>query len=692
MQAAVSGLKAAQAGLGAASNNISNVNTPGYARTRVDQTTGATAGRISGVVVGETVRVADRFLELTVHRRAGAAGGSEVRAEYLDQVQSLLGEPGAESGLPNRLDQVSATAIAMSAPGAANETSALFVSAVQDAVTTIQQLGRDVTVIRDDVETEVGDTVSRINSLLKQVGDFNDQVVRLEQSGGSPSSPEGLRNSALEELGRLIEIVPRVQPSGRINIDTVTGVPLVDSYPRHISYASSNSGSLAQFPAMTIRYLDATGNPGAATGETITSTSIGGKLGGLLDLRDRVLPGFSEEVGSLMQAFAQSLNSASNAASATPAPNSLVGRTNGLIASDQLNFTGQAQFAVTDANGILVATTTVDFDALGAGATINDAITAINAGLGGAATASFTNNRLSLTATSAKQGVVVADVSGDASSRAGIGFSQFFGLNDVVRSSADPLTPSGFRITDPHGFTTGSATNLVLRDAGGRVLATHDINMTAGGTMGDILTNLQASPLAAHGNFSLDNLGRFRFDPTSASSGAVVAISGDTTDRFGTGLGFGALSGLTSQSMPLDSVSVRQELVSSPTRLPIALLQQNVVVGSAALGGADRRGADIFNSQLNARMDLGRNGTVSLPEFTAKIVTRVSREANQAQVINVNAASRFDDAVNRRNSFSGVNIDEELASMVQLQNSYAAAARVLTTSREMYDTLMDMLG
>ena len=47
--------------------------------------------------------------------------------------------------------------------------------------------------------------------------------------------------------------------------------------------------------------------------------------------------------------------------------------------------------------------------------------------------------------------------------------------------------------------------------------------------------------------------------------------------------------------------------------------------------------------------------------------------------------------MNRRDSFSGVNLDEELSQMVVLQNSYSAAARVMTTANQMYDTLLDMV-
>src|SRR5689334_5375479 len=103
---AISGLSAAQAGLRSVSNNIANVGVAGYARERVNLSTGVTSGKVSGVVVGEPTRVADRFLEATVYRRSGDYGRAEVSANYLDRLQSLLGEPGASSGLPARLDAI----------------------------------------------------------------------------------------------------------------------------------------------------------------------------------------------------------------------------------------------------------------------------------------------------------------------------------------------------------------------------------------------------------------------------------------------------------------------------------------------------------------------------------------------------------------------------------------------------------
>ena len=50
----------------------------------------------------------------------------------------------------------------------------------------------------------------------------------------------------------------------------------------------------------------------------------------------------------------------------------------------------------------------------------------------------------------------------------------------------------------------------------------------------------------------------------------------------------------------------------------------------------------------------------------------------------------FNSLQQRFNEQSGVNIDQEMANLLTLQNAYAANARVLSTVKDMFDTLMKM--
>lgn len=363
-----------------------------------------------------------------------------------------------------------------------------------------------------------------------------------------------------------------------------------------------------------------------------------------------------------------------------------------MVGGDRLGFTGSATFAVLGTSGKLVASTTVDFSGLGAGATVNDAVTAINAGLGGAATASFTGGVLTLKATGGGgNGVAIAQTPGTPSDRAGIGFSQFFGMNDLVRSDTSTLTPSGFTASDPHGFGPGETANIVLRDVSGRALTSYTLTGSVGPTIGDLVTELNASPLSKYGSFALDQRGRVEFSPLTGLSGAVLSVPSDSTNRFGSGVSFSSLSGLTGATSGLGQAKVRGDINVNPNKLPLAMLDTTAAVGTKAVGAGDIRGATGFVDRLAKTIDLGKDGVVTLDHVSSALLGGAGLQASQAKTNLDNATSRRDDAINRRDSFSGVNIDEELSQMVVLQSSYSASARVISTASSMYDTLLAMI-
>lgn len=686
---AVSGLGAAQAGLRTVSNNIANVGTPGYARERVSLSTSVTAGSIGGVTVSEATRVADRFLEATVYNRSGDSGRAQVTSDYLDRLQSLLGAPDSETALPARLDDVVASATALTAAVGSKESAGVFVDDVEDAIRSMQQLGGDISGLRADVESEVGYTVERINGLLERIYDLNSTVSRMDGLGRSSAGAGDQRMAAIEELSSLVAINVRHQSDGRVTIDTASGEVLLDRRLRQLEYAPSSAAfALPDYPPIEIRFAEARGQEAVATGERIDSAAVGGKLGGLIDLRDRALPNMSEQLGQMFSGFAYGLNAATNAATTVPAPSNLQGRQTGLVGTDRFGFSGTAHFAVTANDGSLVAKASVDFDALGAGATIDDAVAAANGALGGAGTLSFTNGVMSFSANGAGNGVVIAQDEAAPSERAGTGFSHFFGMNDVVRSDASSLVPSGLTAGDPHGFSAGETAEIVLRDASGRSLTRYTLSMT-GPTMGDIVSELNGSGLGNYGDFSLDDRGRILFDANPDVHGAVISIPSDSTNRFGTGRSFSALSGLSGIHAGLSQAEVPTSIASGGG-LPRAFLSDTAAVGEIALGRADNRGAALLVDGLQSEIDFGKDGMATLERFASSLLGSTGTAAAQAADSFADATARRTDAVTRRDSFSGVNLDEELAQMVVLQNSYSASARVISTIEEMYDALLAM--
>ncbi len=693
LSSAISGLSASQAGMQTVSNNIANVNTTGYARQKVSLATSVSGGQVTGVVVGEPSRVADKFLENAVYQRAGTSGRADVVNTYMDRLQSLLGSTTSTSSLTARLNAISSAVSEISGLNGSAQSIALFTGNIDDTLDTLNGLTKDVSSLQADVETDVGSTVDRANVLLQKINSLNDEVARLQGLGQSTSGVADQRMSALQELSGLMNVTVREQSDGRVFIDTASGQTLLDKRLRQLSYNSGAGASQATYSSIDIRFAADDGTMGASTGEKIDSTSVGGKLGGLLDMRDRVLPQFNEQLGQLFSGLAETLNKVSNEGTTLPPPNTLTGQANGLTGSDRLGFTGKATFAVLGKDGTLVNKVTVDFDALGSGATVDDAIAAINAGLSPDATASIdAKGVMSITATSSSNGIAIAQDPDTPSDRAGVGFSQFFGLNNIVRSSTSALTPSGFTSTDPTGFASGQTAQIVLRDTNGKVLTQYTYTSTGSDSWGDLVSNLNSSPMAAYGSFALDDEGRVAFTANAASAGAAITIPSDSTNRSGTGLSFSALSGLTGNASGLASAQVDPAMLSDSSKVPLAQLQLDAAVGEKAVGAGDFRNATAFIDALAGNADFGKNGTKTIGNFANALLGGIGSAASQASDNYTDAAARMSDAVDRRDSYAGVNIDEELAQMVVLQNSYSAAARVMTTASEMYDTLIGMLG
>ncbi|MBT6427613.1 MAG: flagellar biosynthesis protein FlgK, partial [Rhodospirillaceae bacterium] len=62
LRTALSGLNTNQSALRTTSQNIANVNTPGYARQEVVLATASAGGQSMGVEIGEVRRIVDKFL------------------------------------------------------------------------------------------------------------------------------------------------------------------------------------------------------------------------------------------------------------------------------------------------------------------------------------------------------------------------------------------------------------------------------------------------------------------------------------------------------------------------------------------------------------------------------------------------------------------------------------------------------
>lgn len=98
---------------------------------------------------------------------------------------------------------------------------------------------------------------------------------------------------------------------------------------------------------------------------------------------------------------------------------------------------------------------------------------------------------------------------------------------------------------------------------------------------------------------------------------------------------------------------------------------------------------------LNVLLSFRRNSDMfseGAPEdFMKSLVTTLGIDSQQARNFSMNQKAVVNQIENRRLSNSGVSMDEEMANLVKFQHAYNAAAKMIQTMNEVYETLINGL-
>ncbi len=459
-----SGLAAAQQALNVTANNVANVNTPGYSRKIVQQETVVSAGNGAGARSLQASRAIDDFLGQRVREQQARLERSEVlqdaRGAALDRV---FGKPGeTERGLSNRINKLVGLAQATSASGSAADKRAL-VSAARDVARAIEEAGAELQSLRRDADQKLARAVGEINEDVAGIDRLNKEISRL----GAGAELLDKRDALIERLAGKIEVSVARDSDDNVSVYARGGHPLLDGgMPRVLRYEPAGSvgpdtafGPIRLFRGDEIDGASGQPKPGAE-GKVVVSGGVRasltpeleadsipdeaqkvsspfdqGRLQGLLEVRDGVLPGLADQLGELAGLLRHALNAAHNAAVALPPPDRLVGTRTDFGSLAGATRSGGAYLAVVDrASGNAAAVVRVDMATLGDPA---QAASQITSGLNGFGAATVNGDGaieivaqsgygLALNEANSAIGVVTA-----AGKRLDFGFSHYFGLNDL---------------------------------------------------------------------------------------------------------------------------------------------------------------------------------------------------------------------------------------------------------------------
>lgn len=239
LEMAKQALFAQQAALYTTGHNISNANTEGYSRQRVNFETLSPfpsgsrnrpqiPGQMgTGVEIGSIQRVRNKFLDFQYRAENSKTGYWDSKADALSRMEELLNEP-SDSGLSKTMDQFWESLQDLSA-SPTNSGARSVVSHRGFAVAeTFNHLSKSLNSIRTDLKNQIDVTISDANSLLRQINELNNQIKQVEPHGYVANDLYDDRDRLIDELSEIVNIKVTNHKSSDSSLDVADGIVSIE--------------------------------------------------------------------------------------------------------------------------------------------------------------------------------------------------------------------------------------------------------------------------------------------------------------------------------------------------------------------------------------------------------------------------------------------------------------------------------
>lgn len=292
---ALSGLASEQGALEATSNNVANVNTPGYSRqvpvlVASDPIVEDPLTFGTGVTLQSIQSVRDPVLESQIQQETQTQGQLSALVSALSQTQTNFSSTGGDIG--SAISQFFDSVNQLSTSPADLSLRQNVLTAAGNVATAFNVASNNLTAQRTSLDQGVEQTVGQINQLTAEIAQLNGQISNVENAGQSAGTFVDQRNQLINQLSSLVDV--SVIPSGNsLILTTANGTALVDG---------QHSFQLSTRPdAAGVQHI-------FSQGSDITSSIVSGQLGGMLAARDQQIPAIQTQLDTLAAGLANAVN------------------------------------------------------------------------------------------------------------------------------------------------------------------------------------------------------------------------------------------------------------------------------------------------------------------------------------------------------------------------------------------------
>lgn len=362
-----------QTALGTLQDNIGRSADPNASTKTVSISTHSYGDKLASLKVSTPRIFADQALEKQIRIENSNVGKSQTIEDLMLRFNRILGQPGASNSLTSQVTRLQGAFARLAARPENLAAKLEVVTMGRELAETFRMIEGALQSARQFAENEIDSSVTSLRNQLSIVADTNIKIAAAKRQGGSAPEDQDSRRVALYEISSLLAATIYEDTQGQAHVTAGIG-------SQNINLLRSPSTPLVF--ALTPTLNAATKYPGGLSGLSIGGVDVTGQLPegkfkALFELRDKILPGLSEQFSQMAERLKDEMNAVHNSASSYPGADQLVGSKT-VAGTDTFFGQGQFRIAALDGSGVIQNAGVVNLAGI---TTVNGLVTAINTAL-----------------------------------------------------------------------------------------------------------------------------------------------------------------------------------------------------------------------------------------------------------------------------------------------------------------------
>lgn len=217
------GMNAQQTALHTTAHNISNANTEGYSRQRVElkadlaYTYGGVGQLGTGVKMDSVIRLVDEFTVKQIRQETATLSQFGTKSEVLEQIETILNEP-SETGLNFNLSEMFKAYYELAKNPESLSSRTIAIEKSRTFADTMNQIQSQIESLVEETDYQIEKQITDFNAIIDNLETLNRQIFNISVKGHTPNDLLDQRDKLLMEMSSITDFKVETDKYNRVSV------------------------------------------------------------------------------------------------------------------------------------------------------------------------------------------------------------------------------------------------------------------------------------------------------------------------------------------------------------------------------------------------------------------------------------------------------------------------------------------